>query len=180
MEPDDDTPRTVGDDLVTPYLYGADERLVVDSGSSDSRRAVVANTVGSLLKRVGHVPVEVVLSPEKTQVEPGEPIDFTVTVRNRSVIGIPLSLTCMTLWGWYVDGNPEGEERDYYDSPPRRVTVRGSQSYSFERQWSGYIRTEDGYEPLSPGEHTLEARIHVSDAQALGLTDRVNLTVGSM
>jgi hypothetical protein len=177
MAQDGDAPRFDGDDLVTPYLHGADERLVVDSGPTDSRRAVVANAVGSLLKRLGRVPVEITLSPETTRVEPGEAVDFTVTVRNRSAVGIPLALTCTALWGWYVDGYPEGQERDHYDSPARRVTVRGSQSYTFERRWSGYVRTGDGYEPLSPGEHTLEARVHVADAATLGLTDRVTLTV---
>jgi hypothetical protein len=178
MGSDDDTPRFEGEDLVTPYLHGADERLVVDSGPTDSRRAVVANTLGSVLTRVGRVPVEVTLSAETTRVEPGEPVEFAVTIRNRSAVGIPLSLTCSTLWGWYVDGYPEGEDRDHYDSPARRVTVSGSQSYTFERQWSGYVRTDEGYEPLSPGEHALEARVHVADAPALGLTDRVELTVG--
>ncbi|WP_193310451.1 hypothetical protein [Halorubrum halophilum] len=177
MEPDGDDLQIDGEDIVTPYLSGADKQLVVNSDRADSRRAVVANVFGSLLKRVGRVPVDVSLSLEKTEVEPGEPVEFTVTVRNQSAVGIPLSLTCTTLWGWYVDGYPEGEDHNYYDSPPRRVTVRGSQSYTFERQWSGYIRTEDGYESLSPGEHTLEARVHISDAETLGLTDRVNLTI---
>ncbi|WP_411963706.1 hypothetical protein [Haloferax sp. YSMS24] len=168
--------RSEVDDLIAPYLTGSNARLVSDSGDDDTRRAVVSNTIGRLL-RLGGAPLDVSLDTETTRVAPGDPIEFTVTITNHSAVGIPLSLDCSTLWGWYVDGTPEGEREAHYESPSRMIRFRGSQSYTFERTWSGFVREGDSYEPLSPGVHELEASLHVVDAAQKGLVDSVTFHV---
>ncbi|ADE01963.1 uncharacterized protein HVO_A0430A (plasmid) [Haloferax volcanii DS2] len=177
MRPDDESAQSEIDDLLKPYLRNADKQLVVDTGPVNTRRAVVSNTYGSLLGLVGYVPIDISLKPEGATLEPGEPLDFTVTITNRSTIDIPLSLTCSTLWGWYLDGHPEATTSDHYNSPPRRVKVRGSQSYTFERRWSGYIHDGGDIRPPDSGEHTFEARIHTEDRSDQGLFDTIELQI---
>lgn len=104
--------------------------------------------------------VTVTIETERTTYNVGEPVRFTVTIRNRLPVPVAVETTRNRLWGWTVDGELEAS-----DEPRRRteranaISLRGNERKRITREWNGrFRRTREGrtrWVRATPGEHEL-------------------------
>lgn len=162
------------------HLSSEDEKLVTESRSQEGFLSGLWMTFGRIVpRRLRYRFISIDIESEKKTAEPGEEIPIEVMITNHAPITIPVSLRCSTFWGWSIDEFHEGTDTDLYTSNSKTVGVRGHQTYSLSRTWTGYIEyTDDSgrrFEPLSEGEHTLEAWINIPEPNRFGL--RVSTTI---
>lgn len=178
----DDTDRSHQVDEIKQYLSPEDEKLVTESQEGDGYLRDIWMTLGRIVPRsLRYHALNIELSAGKREVAPGEEIPIEVTITNRAPITIPVSLNCGTFWGWAIDGFHEGTNMNLYTSHSKTVGVRGHQTYSLLRTWTGYIEHQNGserrFEPLSEGEHSLEAWINIPKPERFGLRDSISIEV---
>lgn len=167
---------------INPHLSPEDEKLVNESHENGGFWSGLWMTFGRTVPRsLRYRFLQVDIDTQKRVVAPGEEIPIEVRITNTAPITIPVSLDSRTFWGWSIDGFDEGTDTDLYTSDPMTVGVRGHQTYSLSRTWSGYIEYRDDsdrrFEPLSEGNHLLEAWVNVPEPDRFGLHDSVSIEI---
>ncbi|MFW6382467.1 MAG: hypothetical protein ACOCZD_00330 [Haloferacaceae archaeon] len=147
-----------------------------------SLRSVPSSTLSDLLVPVGvrHRFVSLEVSTPDPEYSVGEPIPFTVTMRNRLPVPVSLSTVSPLLWEWSVDGDVEASSvqlRDPPDDPGEFAFDRGERK-EFRKRWDQMFRVSDTeWEPAEPGEYTIGAAINTADAGAKGLSAETTVRI---
>lgn len=106
------------------------------------------------------------VSTPRSEFAVGEPVPFTVTMKNAMPFPISIPTRSPLLWTWNVDGATEASRvplRDPPDEPGRFRFDRGERK-RFRKRWSGMFRVSDSeWEPVEPGEYTIGAGLNVED-----------------
>ncbi|KTG09084.1 hypothetical protein AUR64_14900 [Haloprofundus marisrubri] len=148
--------------------YGFDE-----SGSSIAQR--LAQFVPQSLARRG---LSVRLSVDRTRYERGEPVEFTITIRNRLPVPVTIATPKRRLWGWTIDGLLEGsDETRYMSDNPGTFAFRGKETKVVERTWNGrlkHVGDRTTWELPERGTHELAAFVATGDGR---LRDTVEITL---
>ncbi len=126
-----------------------------------------------------HRAISLSLSTPRTVYGEGEPIPFTVTMKNAAPLPITVPTRSPLLWAWYVDG-ARGASRVAEPLPERSGTFifdRGERKV-FDRTWRGTFRVSDSeWEPAAPGEYTICAAIDVEEPSEKGASDRTTVRI---
>lgn len=147
-----------------------------------SLRSVPSGSLSDLLlpASLRHRFISVEVSTPSAEYEVGEPIPFTVTMRNRLPIPVSLSTASPLLWEWSVDGDVEASSvplRDPPDEPGEFVFDRGERK-EFRKRWDQMFRVADAeWEPATPGEYTIGAAINTDDADAKALSAETTVRI---
>ncbi len=102
----------------------------------------------------------------------GDPVEITVTFRNRLPVPVEVPTPTNRRWGWEVDGVLEAtDERRYVSASPLTFPFRAGERKTATAVWNGTIRRSDGSgldrdEPVAPGEHTVSAFLSVDGGRA--------------
>ena len=110
----------------------------------------------------------------------GEPIPFTVIMRNVAPIPISVTTTSPLYWEWTIDGLPEASQVPHCDPPaePGRFEFDRGERKTFERRWTQSVRTGSrSWEPVEPGRYRIGATINVADPSAAGLQDETTVEI---
>ncbi|WP_254528405.1 hypothetical protein [Natrinema gelatinilyticum] len=129
--------------------------------------------------RLRHRAISVSVSTDDRRYDLGEPVELTVTFRNRLPFPIRIRTDSPNRWTWAVDGLREASQvpRTVPDRPAvfsfdRRERKR------FRRRWPQRIQVaDDRWTPVDTGTYMLEARISRSDATDRGLVDRTEIEI---
>lgn len=105
----------------------------------------------------------------------GDPVPFTVEIRNRLPVPVTVRTPSRRLWGWEVDGDlGASDEPTYAGDTPGEFSLEGSDYLRIEREWSGRLkRTGRGgkrteYVLPDPGVHEIAAFVATKDPQPRG------------
>lgn len=102
----------------------------------------------------------------------GADVPFVVTMRNVMPFPVTLPTQSPMLWLWDVDGVTEASHVDLRNPPDEErgfVFERGEEKV-FRKRWPTTFRiSKSAWEPASPGEYRIGARLNVEDAEAKGL-----------
>jgi len=165
------------DDAFTPTERDDDARpqaLRSINGSAWSRRL--------LPTRVRRRAISVEVSTPRTEFSEGEPIPFTVTMKNALPVPVTIRTASPLLWTWDVDGDAEASRVSLRDPPDESGAFefdRGERK-RFRKRWRQLFRvTESEWEPAAPGEYDIGAGINVEDAEGSGLYDATTVTIVS-
>lgn len=145
-------------------------------------RSVPAASLSDLLVPAGlrHRFVSVAVSTPRDEYAVGEPVRFTVTIRNRLPVPVSLPTASPVLWEWSVDGDVEASRvslRDPPDEPGAFAFDRGERK-EFRRRWDQLFRVSDAeWEPAGPGAYAVGAAVNVADADAKGLAAETTVRV---
>ncbi|QCJ46006.1 hypothetical protein [Haloprofundus sp. MHR1] len=119
------------------------------------------------------------LAVERTRYERGEPVDLTITIRNRLPVPVTVTTPQRRLWGWTVDGLLEGsDESRYLSDSPGSFAFRAKETKVIERTWSGRLKRvadRTTWELPDPGVHELGAFVATGDGR---LHDSVEIELG--
>lgn len=143
-------PSGVGDD---------DDPSGLDEGRNHLAEAVGRFVPQSLARRALSVSVDTA----RSQFAVGDPVPFTVTIRNRLPVPIRVHTPRRRLWTWYVDGEREAsDERLYESDQPGVLVFRGREAKSVRHVWSGrFERTGERrrWVDPDPGVYELSAAV---------------------
>lgn len=123
--------------------------------------------------------VSLSVSTPRTVYDAGEPIPFTVAMKNAAPFPITVPTRSPLPWAWYVDGArsasrvpeplPERSGAFVFDRGERKV---------FDRTWNGTFRVSDSeWKPAAPGDYTISAAIDVADPSQKGVHDRTTVRI---
>lgn len=124
------------------------------------------NYVGGFLGRL--VPqalarraVDVRVETDRDRYAVGEPVELTITFRNRLPVPITLETPTRRLWGWSVDGErAASDERGHVADVGSALRFRPGERRTIRRTWDGrFKRTgeQTRWEDPAPGEHEVAA-----------------------
>ncbi|RZV08543.1 hypothetical protein BDK88_2615 [Natrinema hispanicum] len=123
--------------------------------------------------------IDVGVSTDKRRYEPGDPVDITITFRNRLPIPIRIRTDSPNYWYWTVDGLRSASQvpRAVPDRPAAFSFTRRERK-RFQRQWHQRMQvSEDEWQPVDPGTYTLAVSLTRSDAAARGLIDHTTIEI---
>ena len=102
----------------------------------------------------------------------GDPVPFTVEIRNRLPVPIAVQTPTRRLWGWEVDGELEAsDEHTYAGDAAGQFSLEGGDVLRIEREWSGRFkrtgRQGERTEYVLPdrGVHEIAAFVATTDPQ---------------
>jgi hypothetical protein len=105
----------------------------------------------------------------------GDPVPFTVEIKNRLPVPVTVRTPTRRLWGWKVDGElGASDESTYAGDTASQFALEGSDHLRIEREWSGrFKRTgRDGdrteYVLAEPGVHEITAFVATKEPQPQG------------
>ena len=105
----------------------------------------------------------------------GDPVPFTVEIKNRLPVPVTVRTPTRRLWGWEVDGDlGASDEPTYAGDTPSQFALEGGDHLVIEREWSGrFKRTgRDGerteYVLPERGVHEIAAFVATKDPQPRG------------
>lgn len=151
-----------------------------DRGDDDSDRFGLDETENELTDLLGRfVPqwlaqraVSVSVSVPRREFSVGEPVPFTVEIRNRLPVPVTVRTPTRRLWGWEVDGElAASDESTYAGENAGQFALEGGDALRIEREWSGRFKRTGGRgertEHVLPdrGVHELAAFVATSDPQ---------------
>lgn len=91
----------------------------------------------------------------------GEPVEITITFRNRLPVPVTLKTPTRRLWGWSVDGErAASDERSYVSGVGGALRFRAGERKTIRRTWDGrFKRTgeQTRWADPDPGEHEVAA-----------------------
>ena len=126
---------------------------------------------------VRHRALSVSVSTPRTEVPVGDPVHFTVTLRNALPVPLTVRTAAPLLWQWDVDGYPEAShlENTWNGDDSEWRFDRGERK-RFSRRWQGMFRVAaDEWRPAEPGEYAIGAGLTVDGAAEKGLYDRTTV-----
>jgi len=109
----------------------------------------------------------------------GDPVPFTVEMKNALPVPISVPTRSPRLWSWAVDGYPEGSHVP--ETPSRDTGVlefdRGEWK-AFGRTWHGLFQVEGAeWVAPDPGEYTISAAINVEAPVESGVHDETTVEI---
>ncbi|MFC4247488.1 hypothetical protein ACFOZ7_10825 [Natribaculum luteum] len=125
--------------------------------------------------------VSVDLETNKDEYEPGEPVRWRATFRNRLPFPVRIVTETPELWRWSVDGVDRASEVPAR-IPDRKSVINFSRGERkvVERRWKPQIQvTEREWEPLESGEHTLSVALNVDRPDERDLVSETSFTITS-
>lgn len=141
-----------------PPVYGDDP----DRFGFDDTRSYLTEYVGKFVPaRVARRALSVAVETDRSVYALDEPVEVTVSFRNRLPLPIVVATPKRRLWGWSVDGELEAsDERRYTRSAPGTFEFRPRETKRKTIVWDGrFERTEDVHEWVlpDPGEYEIAA-----------------------
>jgi hypothetical protein len=144
--------------------HGADDDR---SGVGESRN-YVAEALGAFVPRsVARWAVTLDLSVAGESDGPvtvavGDPVEFTVTIRNRLPLPVSVATPRLRLWTWAVDGEVEASDEPRYASDtPSELALSAGETRRVTRTWDGRLERTRGdrhrWVTPDPGRHELSA-----------------------
>lgn len=119
--------------------------------------------------------IDVSVSVPDREFAVGDPIPFTVEIKNRLPVPVTVRTPTRRLWGWEVDGDlGASDESRYAGDTPSQFALEGGDHLVIDREWSGrFKRTgRDGerteYVLPKPGVHEISAFVATKDPQPRG------------
>lgn len=149
-----------------------------DRGDGDGDRLGFDQTENELTDLLGRfVPqwlaqraVDVDLTVPAREFPLGDPVPFTVEIRNRLPVPVTVRTPTRRLWGWAVDGELEAsDEHAYAGDTAGEFSLEGGDVLRIDREWSGRFkrtgRPGDRTEHVLPdrGVHELSAFVATDD-----------------
>lgn len=151
-----------------------------DRGDGDGDRLGLDQTENELTELLGRfVPqwlaqraVDVDVTVPAREFRVGDPVPFTVEIRNRLPVPVTVRTPTRRLWGWAVDGElAASDEHTYAGDTAGEFSLEGGDVLRIEREWSGRLkrtgRPGERTEHVLPdrGVHELSAFVATSDPQ---------------
>ncbi len=152
------------------------------STTVQSFRSVNSSTLSKLLvpTSLHHRSISVDVSTPKTTYSVGEPIPFTVTMRNSLPVPVTLSTASPLLWTWRVDDVTEASHVARYDPPDETgaFNFQRGERKQFRKVWHQLFQVSDSdWEEADLGKHTISVHINVPDAEEKGLTAETTVQI---
>lgn len=144
---------------------GADPNPHRDA-SLETAESTYALTAGLGLERlvpaaVARRAIDVAVETDRAVYARGDPVEISVTFRNRLPLPVDVPTPRQRPWGWRVDGELEAtDERRYVRDRPSSVSFRAGERKRATVTWNGRLeRTGDRHESVVPeaGEYEIEA-----------------------
>lgn len=129
-------------------------------------------------KQLRYRAIGIDVSTPRTEFPVGEPVPFTVTMKNAMPFPVTIPTLSPLLWTWDVDGVPEASHVALRDPPDERGSFRfdRGERKRFRKRWTGMFRVSDSeWEPVDPGEYTIGAGLNVDDSAVEGLYDETTI-----
>ena len=124
--------------------------------------------------------IELSVTTDAPSYSRGEPIEITVTIRNRLPAPVVITTADRRVWSWSVDGLDEGSDEDrYIESVPNSIEFGPRERRQFVERWDGLIRRTgavDRWLPLHRTEHRIRAWLR-TNATGQVIDDEVEFTV---
>lgn len=126
---------------------------------------------------VRHRALSVSISTPRTEVPVGDPVHFTVTLRNALPVPLTVRTASPLLWQWDVDGHPEASHlEDAWNGDDSEWRFDRGERKRFSRRWQGMFRVAaDEWRPAEAGEYAIGAGLTVDGAEEKGLYDRTTV-----
>lgn len=102
----------------------------------------------------------------------GQPIPFTVTIKNALPVPVTLPIESPIPWTWSIDGHQSASRVGDAGAPAERRGFRldRGERKQFTRRWSGSFKVgAREWEPATPGEHTIAVGLNVTDPEGSGV-----------
>lgn len=153
----------------------------VDRQGFDENRNYLAELVGKVVPRwLAHRAVTIEVSTERRVYDLGDPVPFTVAIRNRLPVPVSIPTPQPRLWGWAVDGTLEATDEAVYTSDTSgQLTLDSREVRHIDQVWNGRLEhTGSGPNGRSewvlpdPGTHELSVFIATKEPRA---TDSIEL-----
>jgi hypothetical protein len=129
---------------------------------------------------LGHRTISVTIETPEDAYAQGRWIPIRVTMANTWPVPVTLRTKSPVYWTWSVDGNVEAVTAARRDPPaePASFTFDRGERKRFDRRWYQSLRiAEAEWEPVTPGEYTIGARINVANSAAKGLAAETTVTI---
>ncbi|MFW5965184.1 MAG: hypothetical protein ACOCP3_00350 [Halodesulfurarchaeum sp.] len=122
--------------------------------------------LGALVpQRLSRRGTKITVRADRDRLSPGEPLPFRVVIRNRLPFPIELQTDRGSLWGWDIDGVPEGREDAVRHDDTASFSLRSNERVTVEREWNGRFRRTSGgrarWEAPTPGTHELTVYLNI-------------------
>jgi hypothetical protein len=136
-----------------------------DNGDDDTSRFGLDDTENELTDLLGRfVPqwlaqraIAVSVAVPRREFAVGDPVPFTVEIRNRLPVPVAVRTPSRRLWAWTVDGElAASDESTYAGDTAGQFALEGSDVLRIEREWSGRFKRTGG--PGDRTEHVLPDR----------------------
>lgn len=143
--------------------HGGDGEPDADAfGFDDPAFGFVSRLVGPLVPQwLARRGISIDVETDREEYRIGEPVELTITVRNRLPVPIELATEGQRIWGWTVDGLLEASDERYYASnTPNSIALRAGEALTLERTWDGRFKRTGSptrWVEAEPGEHELGA-----------------------
>lgn len=128
-------------------------------------RSVPAGLLSSYLvpQRLRRWAISVDVSASRAVYQVGDPVSFTVTMKNSMPFPITIPTRSPLLWSWHVDGYREASHvAEAPPADPGEFTFDRGERKRFERTWPQLFHvSESRWEEAPPGEYTISAAIDV-------------------
>lgn len=148
-------------------------------GFDDPAFGFVSRLVGPLVPQwLSRRALAVGVDTDREEYPVGEPIELTITMKNRLPVPVELATDRRRVWGWTVDGFLEASDERYYAPEARNsIELRAGEARTLERTWDGRFKRVGSptrwVEP-EPGTHEIGAFVatangHVGDTTTVEL-----------
>jgi uncharacterized protein (DUF58 family) len=133
-----------------------------DRTGLDDSRNYLTEALGALVPRwLARRALSVTVETDRERYAVGDPVELTVTIRNRFPVPVVVRTPRRRLWGWSVDGEVDAsDERLFRSDAGGELVFRGGERKVMTRRWNGrFKRTGDRtrwVEP-TPGVHEVTA-----------------------
>lgn len=146
----------------------------------DESKNYVTDFLGKLVPAaLARRAIAVTVETDRPSYERDDPIEITVTFRNRLPVPVRVPVPRSRRWGWSVDGQLEGsDERIYVRPNPSTFDFRGGETKRITVDWDGrFERTDGRHERIAPapGEYEIAAFVATEDRTPRDVT---TVTIG--
>lgn len=124
--------------------------------------------------------ISVDVSTPRTEYPEGEPVPFSVTMKNSLPLPVTVPTASPILWTWTVDGEREASRVPVHEPPAETGQFRfdRGERKEFRKRWDQMFRvSESEWEPAAPGEYTIGAGINVEASDGAALYDETIVRV---
>jgi hypothetical protein len=147
----------------------------------DEHRSInpVAASHALLPNAVRRRALAVSVTTERAEYDPGEPIAFRATFRNRLPIPVSIPIASPVPWHWAVDDRVSARTTPP-DEPDEEslFTFGRSERKTFTRTWSQSWRVgERRWEPVEPGEYEISVAVNTAIGGERFLTDATQIRI---